>query len=469
MATITLPTDNRFGALGQGIGGVLGQVLGAVAQKQTDTGVAQVIQDASVPPPQKLSVIMQKFGAPGVQSYTKQLQANLLTAQIAGTQAQTEGRQAATTGQTQSNEIQAATMPAAILAPALANTARQAQTALTGAQTAATQQQTSEAGQLFPLKTEALATATGETAARRDLTQTQADVLATQAKAEANLLQNPASIDDMLKEQGITDPQEAAYVKQSFALEGVKGFRAAVSQLQANRARVDAAKAAADIKNQEPQPTPEAPAKVADSAAQTFASTDNFMKALVADGGNSGTLSGATIKSFAAKHGFPVDDPTFLSEFENQQQAILARATSGNGFVSEGRIKLAQDVGMNLSKESLLNVMAANATADQVLASLNAQKARYSTTPNINMKPLDDEIAKWNDFKRRYDVSSYVTKDNKSVVQMGGAMVDPSTLKTIIDPTKTYATTAGKFTGAQIMQNAAAHGIDPRLYIQQAP
>lgn len=468
MATITLPTDNRFGALGQGIGGIAGQIAGAVAARATDAGVAQVIQDAAIPAPQKLSVIMQKFGPAGVQSYTKQLQANLLTAQIGNLGATTARTQAATTGQDLANQVTQNTLPQQILAPALANARTQATTALTGAQTAATQQQTSESGQLFPLKTEALATSTGETAARRDLTQTQADVLAAQAKAEANLLQNPASIDDMLKEQGITDPQEAAYVKQSFALEGVKGFRAAVSQLQANNARVAAAKAAADIKNQEPQPTPEAPAKVADSAAQTYASTDNFMKALVADGGNSGTLSGATIKSFAAKHGFPVDDPTFLSEFENQQQAILARATSGNGFVSEGRIKLAQDVGMNLSKEPLLNVMAANATADQVLASLNAQKARYSTTPNINMKPLDDQIAQWQDFKRRYDVSSYVTKDNKSVVTMGGAMIDPSSLKTIIDPGKTYQTTAGKFTGAQIMQNAAAHGIDPRLYIQQA-
>lgn len=471
MPVIQLPKDDRWGQVGQGISSAVTALAGAWQQKKIDEGVAQVIQDDTVPTDKKLPTVLERFGSLGVTSLTNQIKAQLAQQQIGLVGAETGVQQQTQQKLQQANALQRVQQPDLIAQLKAENEATRMKTALTGAQTQLTGAETAATRQKTLLEGEAGPAKVGVLEAERDFHRAQADklsaetsILADEQKFRAALMSDPQALDKQLEAQGIVDPAEQARVRSAVMTGGTKAGQTVLNQISQNHARVQASKAAADVRNQEPKQTPQQQIAAASTSMELAKSTGNFLESMKRSGESSGTTSGAPLKAWLEKHGFATGDPNVLSMYENQMQAIQQKATSGGGFFAQGRVKLASDVTPNLWKSPLANIMSADAVADQQLANLRTQKS--GLLPSQNQAPLDTAIGEWEKIKSRTgSLESYVTKDGKSIVFFEGNQIDPKNMKAVIEADKDYSVGKRSITGADVIAAAKKYNISPQELI----
>lgn len=465
MPTLQLPQDRRWGDLGTALGSLGTQLVAGYQQKQVDNGVAQVLADQTVPQPEKLTTIQAKFGQKGVESYTNQLKASLLESQISHAATADALTVSQTKGSDLLNERNAATMAPAIAEAILkpkqteaAIRATDAETALRNVQVPQVQATT----EVEKLKGPQVAATTRNIEAEtvsKDLANQRE--LAQQALQHA-IVNDPTKIDSLLKEQGITAPEDIARVRQGLSVGGMKEMMSEIDKVQSARNTVKSQENAARIRANAPKDLPSPERQFASNASAQAAATGEFLTALKEKPDDTGLLSGAPIKAFLERKGITTGDEKLLRMHENALQQISQKASTGGGFFSEGRVHLASDITPGISKTPLANLVAADVVATQNIAELTSRMR--GLTDNTQKAPLEDALKAWQAIKADTgSLESYIDKSNHSIVYYGGNYIDPGTLKPIIAGKSSYDLGGGHTaTGQFIMQAAQQQALDPR-------
>jgi hypothetical protein len=462
MAVVYVPQDKRWSNLGEALGKLGGNVVSAYEDKQVAQGVQSIMQDQSVPPDQKISTITARYGTPGFNIALNQMKAGLVSQQIAASKTAQGLTQAQQTGADIANQTNLAKAPANVQQA-------YAQAKLTGSQDLLTQAEAANTNAKLPLIQQQVGQVAAETARTENQSKGLAlenQLLVNQSALTNALASDPSKLVQSLSSQGITDPTEIARATNAAATGGIKGLQAETDKILSEHQQFASQANAAKIRANEPKDLDPQNVTFAANAAQNATAVGNFFKAFEKEPAT-GLATGASIKAWLESHGFSSGDPTFLQEWENQQQAIAKTATSGGGFFAQGRVNLAHDVTPNMSKSPLANIIAVDSIADQTIAELNTRLSSIAT--NKTRTPLENALKQWQDIKKQTgSLSSYVDTTGHSVVMYQGNQVDPSTLNIILSADKRVQFKSGFATnGALIMQQAVARKISPQEVVAQ--
>jgi hypothetical protein len=512
MPVIQLPQDTRWGDLGAGLGNVIGSVLQGVQKKQAQAGVAQVMQDPSIPEDKKAVKILEKFGDVGYNEYKQAKTLELLGGQVKDTLADakikelTAARQgmlmgqvgAATSGRTGAGTT-ASAVDSAITASGATNVTPQQRAdwnsqyvtaLLAGSKDPMTSilpqiKMAAEAPKLSAETTNATNTAAASAykpaiAAGEAAAAPAKAVVANQdaAKGAASVpTATDASSPAALKAQypgptGLTD-QQAQIVSDKAKTGGPKAAVDAaekfISQNQTEAAATARQQEAAQIRANAPQSAPTDVRKLTENSVEAATSAQRFMKDFTEGGSQQlGLLRGASVKTLMERYGMPTGDAQLVDMWNASYQQVASAATSGGALsFSNGRVQLAKDVTPGITETPLHALLAADQVADRQIALLRNAKA--SLTPNVDQKGVDDALAKWQSVKSvTGSLQSYVVRrtdgtPDKTVMMFNGNQIDPKTFDVEMKGTQSFPLGA-KMTasGATIMADALRLGITPQ-------
>jgi hypothetical protein len=492
MPVIQLPTDTRFGDLGKAVGGAVGQIASAYAENKLSEGVAKILQDPTVADADKSSEVFKQFGQQGVIKYGDLLKTQQQNAQIKDLLAQ-EGHRSV---QTQ------------ILQKTLPTVGPQAEATLarTNSLTGATQQETARSRTLLPGEVAQQAATTQSTIAgtsekeavadkARIMTPIEATAAATRSKlvgAEARkteletqmlqqqmdrntklLAQGPTSadtLDKMLDEAGITDPGQRAAAKMEYGANLYAKDPAKAGEAFAKSVTQSAnARATAKIRAEAPS---EAGTKEAVTAGEHAVSTERFLKSFISGGAQKlGFFQGANLKVALERYGVPVGDPETLEMWNAAQQQAASIATTGGGFYSEGRKRLADTVTPGITESPLHAIIAADQVADRMLERLNL---RLKDHPN--QESLLAARDKWQNVKKTtgsLDTYDYVPdpknpRTKYPVVLFNGDQVDAKTFKPLVEGERDYKLGKGTvLRGSDLIADARRRNMSPAVRLEE--
>lgn len=407
-SVIYLPADNRWSDVGKGLGSLLSAYVGAQMQNKVASGVGEIINDPQYATPQaQLAEITKRFGQPGLQSWTNQVSALAKSAQLSqiGQQARLTGATAAKTEQLLPGELaeqkaqreqqEAATRLSVegVLPETQAKTA-QLNAALPGTTAESTmKRQQAEMGMGSSQAKEA--------DARQALitnqgvkTRTETDVLEANLKGMKALLSpidpnapnSPTGADQVLDQQGITDPANRAFAKAELATKGVAGWNAALSQLHRDKTKLETQDALpSDVR------------KSLDTSAGMAPSLEPF---LTPSNDASATGFAAGVKAYFAKKGLTTD-PDILTRLTAGEQAMAQFAESGSGFGGSWRAKLGAQVTPQVEHSAVHNVIATDQIATQELAKLQQTRQQMEGVPKYKngLTAIDSQIEQWKGIK----------------------------------------------------------------------
>lgn len=403
-SVIYLPADNRWSDVGKGLGSLLSAYVGAQMQNKVASGVGEIINDPQYSTPQaQLAEITKRFGQPGLASWTNQVSALAKSAQLSQLGQQTrltgatatkieqllpgeiaeqgaqQAEQAARTRLTLEGALPEAQARAGQIGAAIPGTAAES--------TIKTQQAQGGIGTSQALGADA---STTRTRAETEKTQTETEALETQLKAMRSLLSpvdpnapaGTTGADQMLDQQGITDPANRAFAKGELATKGVAGWNAALSQLHRDKTKLETQDALpSDVR------------KSLDTSASMAPSLEPF---LTPSNDASATGFAAGIKAYFAKKGLTTD-PDILTRLTAGEQAMAQFAESGNGFGGSWRAKLGAQVTPQVEHSAIHNVIATDQIATQELAKLQQTRQQMEGVPKYKngLAAIDSQIEQW--------------------------------------------------------------------------
>lgn len=470
MPTINLPQDNRWGALGQGLGNVISGALEVHADKQLGQQVSQVMQDDTIAPAKKPTKVLEQFGRKGLDIYDDLLKGQQQSAVITHLLAQT----AATDLQ---NKITGAK---AGVAQPMAEAELQsvvAGNALKGAQTAGVQQGTTEANALMPGKLEAQSAAINQTQTVTTNAQAQTPGIKAASTLEGVKVEQAqqqldrtkqmlkeggsGSLDNILTSVGI-DPNSAdgkvaknAYMMAPDITKASEGF---MKVIQDRTKRDDKANTPVSLQGDE--------RKFAGESSQLAESLGRYVDVLTKNPQETGLLASA--KGFMVKHGLMEGDPALVDLMENQLQIVASHATAGGGFFSPGRVTLSQSVTPSVNRSVVANIIAADTIVDREIAKTQSQIDALA--PNVINKPLKDNLAKLQKIKettgsfQAYEAGPEGSK--KPVTFFKGDQVDPQTFKPLLKGSETFKFKGENWVkGADVLQAAKKWSMTPQDYL----
>jgi hypothetical protein len=457
MPVITLPADQRWGQLGQGLGGLIGQIVSGVQERQAVQGVAQVIQDPQVPQENKFSEILKRFGDRGVQVYTQMMKADLLREQIHEATAKEKQAGAATAKeQAQTKQIEAG-LP-------FAQQIAQAKAAAAGLEPAKISAETYRAEQGGRASAAEIPLRSDEAALARQRTATEAERTRLEAAKPAEVPVAPGAYDAaaVLKGLGIPDPTPAQVGIAQNLYSNSKTVR--VGNLAVTKFAQDQLKKGEGTKD-----TPEPIRKVAASSDVAATSMERFVTSFQKNPGELGFFKGATAKGLLEKYGISTGDVDLLNEMDAQMLAVSDQATRGGGFFAAGRVKLAKDVTPGISESPLRAIIAADQVADRHLSELRSYLS--GMTDQEIKKPVEAAIDHWERVKsitgslQSWPVMSGGRPTDKTAMVFGGDAVDPSSFRKRMEGRKTYVAGDGRdYTGGQLIARAMQLQEDPVSY-----
>jgi hypothetical protein len=422
MPVIELPTDQRWGQLGAGLGQLISKVVEARQQNQATQGVAKIMQDPSIPDGQKPYHILQQYGERGWQVYG-QITNNAVMQQKLGV------------GQ---SEI-------------LKNTE---QARLAGAEAAQIQPKTR--AQIDKDAADAQAARARSSLVPSEQAKNEQE--ANRAQAEANKAQLEA---DRLaaagKGGGGNDAIEAALAPGKDLLPDADLQSARVQGQQAELAKPGTGAAATGraideaLKRNQASPDTQ---KLVGNTALAATSAQAFIKAFEKEP-QTGLASGVTIKALLEKYGFGTGDPNVLGQVEADILQAGTMAQQGGGFFSVGRFRLASDMVPNLRVSPLSNVIRLDQIADRNIAEL---QSRQDTEPRSKLA-LQKQIDRWQQVKDwTNSYQSYPITNKATVLLHNGDELNAKTFAPQVVGSRTYFVQGGQtLSGAQIIQNAMNH------------
>lgn len=526
MPVINLPRDERFGDLGKGLGGLIGAIAQNAQMQQTQTAVADIMQDQTIPEPAKYAKILKEHGTLGQELYTKAVQNQLAQAKIKDTLSEVGLRTVQTAAQQaklekefplQLEQIKANTANVSSEATARNTllpgqvTQQAAQTAQTTATAGNLASETSERNALLPGKVE-------QQPVQRALTGAQAGNVASETTERQALL--PGKVEAQPIQRELTRAQtEAQQVEAGLGaaklpkvqvegelariqLEQMKGILTEAGgntrldnlsdKLGLSPQQKELAKAAwmaeKDITKKDEAfmkevvklpASPEPVRKETSGDSEAAVSSKKFLEVFRAGGAEKigsieGILKGdipANVKAWMEKHGLSTGDPEFVSMLNSSLQQVASNATSGGGFYAQGRVELAKETTATISQTPLHALIALDEVADRKLAKL--QNLKLGASPSENTKNIDDAIKHYQDVKSiTGTLNSYVTgkgtSAERSVVLFDGNQVDAKTFKKLIEGPKTYEFKGGAhMTGTALIEEARKRGVAPDVFQEQ--
>lgn len=514
MPVIQLPADNRWGALGAGLGNVATGLLNAYNDKQLGQDVSTVVQDDTVPEAKKPAKILEKFGRKGLEIYDQLKADEQKAAVVTHLLAQT----GLTNIQAKAQEAQLPSVGPQAQANVAATTAR---TELTGAQTAETAQQTARIAALTGPETEL-------TSAKVPLTQAQTGNVQAESRknaAEASTLEQqnalralltgapdatainpqggpaqvdpsaplapnaaaPAAnvsplarlpqldqkVDTILKAFPALTPAQTSAAKSVYADALVKGQNAdtALTSFLSSVSR--------QTKGETPKFN-ESEVKQAGEESKHAESARRFMERFAAGGAQQiGTFRGAPLVAKLEQWGIPTGNVSDVDMWNSSQQQVASAATAGGGFFAAGRVKLAKDVTSGITETPLHALLATDQVADRQLSALNTRLASLKET-NTSSKSTEKAIADWDRVKKitgsfRSEVVPDPRKPDdlsagRTVAFFQGNQIDPKTFAPLVknDTATTYDLGKGlKIDGSRLFEAARVKNKDPWQLLQE--
>jgi hypothetical protein len=462
MAVINLPADNRWGSLGQGIGGILGQVAGAVGQNQIAQGVSQIMQDPNVSEADKGVQALKKFGNPGYQVYQ-----NLVKTQVL--QGQLKDALAGAGLKTVQATAEQAKLPGTVAE-------QQARVNLMGAQEGQTQAATA----LDKAKVPLVGAQIGAENAATEKTQaetTQTNVATTLGKLkveatqraldqqQAMLRDGGTTIDGSLTAMGIAPGSptgaaaKAAYVGEPDPVKKWDKFMGVIKPMLAAKER-------ADITANAPKPLAPEFQKEAATAAEAATSAQRFADVFVKGGSQElGMAKGANFKKFLESKGLPTGDQNLVEMMNAATQQEASTAVGGGGFGGAWKVALAKQVTPGITESPLAAAEALDQVSDRQIA--RYQSLLSGATDNQKTQQYKDGIAQWQKVKNtigmdRQLVTDPTTKQPRAVLYIGGSQVDPKSFEKLVDGATMYKFKDGSSaSGANIIASARKVGVAP--------
>lgn len=464
MPVITLPQDTRWGDLGKGLGGLLGQAVQHYQDQQVAAGVSQLQMDPQFSDPAKLlSEVTRRFGNKGLETLTTQLKTQALRKNLNLVEAETQGARARAEHTTLETDVLGKQAPEQLAQLRAKTEAEKARTALTTAETGIVP----EKGKLLAAQEggEEARTAQGYAAAGHLAAQT--DVLRQQAQSIATL-QGPGVIEKQLSDAGIEDPkgEKASYLRGEVASGGITGYKTALATLQRQK----------EVLEKPTDLTPETRKSIT-SAAALAPSLAPFLEPI-----KPGTPAGfgAGISDWLTKHGLG-GDPDIMARSTAATQSMAHFAEAGSGFGGAWRVALAKDIVPQINRTPVYSVLETGQIAKGMVETLKSQLEQNKVIKGRNTKAIEDQLATYQGMLDKANTLWWgqpaVGADKKPTgptqFYYQGNQVDPKTLQ-IIRPnaefpaTKVYKDVYGQtHTGAEINEAARRLGLDPQTGAQR--
>lgn len=488
MAVITLPQDTRWGDLGKGLGGLLGNVISNIQDQRVSTGVSQIMNDPQFAgdPAKMLGEVSKQYGGPGIKKLTE-IQDNLIKiGNLQKIAAETGLDRQRATQIAQDVEIKGEQKPD-ILAQARANVkATETATALGAARTSdvlagvpGTVAKSTVAQEEQKADIAGATVARTGAAADKDRAAASFDAARTaQIDARVKMYQSlfspvnpqdknsPLVIDKMATDLGITDPNDIARVRNEATLNPDNpgaAARSAIDKILADRQKLSERMPPSDIR------------KLTDQASAGISTLSPFME----PGEKLGYTGG--VRAWLEKKGFNTSDPGMMASAIAGEQNMAHFAESGAGFGGAWRTKLGADVTPQPFHTRMWNVLATGQIAQQEINRLTNAKnqmaaARYSTE---QIKPLQDQI---DSYQRLLDNANslwwaYDGQDGKGNgtgkvhFYYRGQEVDQGTLRplgtnTLADPSMRYRMADNRvLSAADINDTARKAGLTPQAML----
>lgn len=443
MPVINLPTDQRWGQLGAGLGALLGQVVQARQLNTAAQGVAQIQQDPGIPEDQKAARVLQQYGEPGWNIYTQIMKNEAVRSTISGNQARTGEAQA----RTQLYQGQAEQLPGRTRAQ-IDKDAAEAQAARARAALAPGENEKNfYEGQAAQARAGQEQATTAKT--NLEVERMKAAVGPVPEAVATALAPYKGVLDDTQMASAQAQGQQAEMVK--------PGTGAAV----AGRA------AEGILKNFQSSTDTQ---KLVSSSTLGATSAQDFIKGFEAEP-STGLFRGITLRAWLERQGVGTGDKAVLAQAEADILQAGTLATQGGGFFSVGRYNLAKDMVPSLRSSPLANVIKLDQIANRNVADL---QSRQSTEPRsrVSIQKTIDQWQKVKDWTNSYQ--TYQTTGARTALIHNGDQIDSGNFKVLIQGSKVYDLGQGQnLTGAQIIHDALnfkddrgnARPIDPQLYM----
>lgn len=486
MAVIYVPQDTRWGDLGKGLGGLLGNVVQQIQEQKVAQDVGQIYQDPAFRnnPAGLLAEVTKRHGPQGIKALTTLLDSQAKIGQIAlqGAQGRLAGVKANVAEATEPTDILKAK---ADLAATEARTGlTQAETAYTaGPRSALTGAQVSGAGAESTIKKQQADASMGsqqaglvgaevdKTRAGADVARLTADQLQQQIEIGKSLFgpanpqqpQGNTGLDNMINNAvpNVT-PEErarvwgAAQTSRTPGVAATKELDKIVKERQQIASRTDL--------------LPSDMRRTLDSAASTVTTLEPFLQA---NSGAEGLIGG--IKAFLAKKGVD-QDPNLISAATAGEQNMAHFATTGQGFGGAWRVALAKDVVPTVNHTPVYNVLATEQISNEMLKRLETVKEQAARSPKYKdqVPSVQTQIDAYTQLRDKaasmwwgYDNNTPGQAKGKLHFYYQGKEVDPKTLAPTadipIDLTKTYRMSNGQtLSGADLLDTARKAGLTPQ-------
>lgn len=445
MPVIQLPRDDRFGLLGNALGGLIGKVADAYGQQQVNQDIAQTLQDPNLSDSGKWSKILKEHGQHGMEALTKYLKAQELQAQL-----------------TKQQTLQPFVQPMA---------AAQLKKEQAGADIAAAQasnaplKSTTEVGMLQDERAKVQAE-TDRLKLENQLTKNYMDVYkvtsaegpaAGRAAFEKRLRAVPGMSEDAIQQGLLSYDITPPTPKNPFAPQeaGVKAAQSVQTGYRQSAIRAD-----------QPKDLPVEERKEAASLAAQAQSLEHVMDA-IEQGGSTGGPS-AAFSTFLAQHGMGTPDPNTLNQLTGGERLLADFVQTGSGFGGEYRVRLGREVLPSVLKGKLFNVMQAGAIAHEALE--REQSKLRDFTKGTRTESIQANIDRYQKLIDRTSASLWWTKEG--TVFWKGKQVDPDTMQPVkggaseFDAKQSFDLGGGyNATGAQINIAARAAGMTPQQFL----
>ena len=288
-------------------------------------------------------------------------------------------------------------------------------------------------------------------------------------QAETDLSQGATTLDKVLDDAQITDPQRRTIAKQAYATEPdpLKKGQTFTKAIETMTGSDRAAATRANI----PQNTTEPQLKAASSASEMAYSAKQFLDSFDAGGfKDMGTLSGGPMKAMLERWGVATGDVNLVQMWNASMQLTADSAKSRGGFGGEWAVRLGRDVTPGIRETPLHAIAAMGEVAGRVKASLETRLAGAVPSQRAPIEKALDEVKEVYD--RAHSMRAYVAhpadrpNEDKTVVLYNGNQVDARTFKPIVEGRTDYQFKGGAYLpGATVIERAEKAGMSPEAYL----
>jgi hypothetical protein len=476
LPVINLPQDTRWGDLGKGLGGLIGQIAGAYQEKQLASQVGQMMEDPAIPENKRGVKILEKLGDAGYKKFQELEKSNLvqkqleqITSQIGGQtilnayrEAETARLKALQPGEVAQQGVQ--TEAARALIPerkaqtehleettatekALRGPRVEAETQLGAERKAKTRKEVAEADveearvanlrKLLDADATPAAPNASVVSAERMGAVPAGSAAGAAEVANSNPLRGSAQLDQ--EAEALIAPYAKTMGWGPTEINGAKAqYRAAfvAKKDPAAAIRAYAQEISADkARNRPTTPSSQQINETATSAAVAQAH-ESFLDELIKDPSKVGLLGGGAIKARIEGLGISSGDPSFLKQWEAQKTQIALQAkVQGALSISGTNIKLSRDLSDNMNNTALAIVLTSK---QQAATNKTILQNKMVTTEDSkqSIKGYQNAMEYWDRVAKKADIDMYDYTDSKgatqNIVTWQGNLVDPKTMKTLL-------------------------------------